>query len=123
MTPKIDDSSSFISHPFRLAVFQALSGLFFLANIIPIIGPIILSFVLGASSPRYERIYRIKTRDQFLAMLTGPSILYGFIALCTQDKTNLFYLIMLGAITINFILARIAFWIGEKKYAKDNDDD
>ncbi len=121
MTLKIDDSS-FTSHPMRLAVVQALSGLFFLANIIPIIGPIFLGFMLGASAPRYEKKYDTTTKDQFLAMIIGPSLLYGFVALCMTETTILFWLILLGAITINFGFARIAFWIGVKKYAKNNND-
>lgn len=116
-TVKNDYSNHSGFHPFRLAVIQALSGFFFLASIIPLIGPAFLGFMMGATNQRYKKLYHIKTRDHFLAMIIGFFLLHGFIALLTANPTNLFWFILISSIAINFILASIAFWIGATKYA------
>lgn len=101
-----------------------MATLFFIASILPIIGPIFLAYMLGISQPRSEKIYGIKLINYYYAMVIGEFIFFIISFLITIFiiefyKPITFYYVTFIAFGLNYIFSFIALSLGVNKAKKN----
>lgn len=95
----------------------------FLANLIPIAGPSMVSGILGYNEKRWKKKYGMTRKSLILAILIGH-ILFFFIAGITINfcadffKQRFFWLIILSGFFTNIIFSIIFYFIGFMRYKK-----
>ena len=104
-----------------LGVFTTI---IFLSNLVPILGPIIISGGIGYNEKRFRRsCYNIKRKSLIISILTGNLLYFLIIGILIDyiielEHQSYFWLIIFSGFLISFIFSIIFYFIGKKRYDK-----
>ena len=102
-----------------MCVFSLLIAL---SNFIPLLGPILLGFLIGYNTLNWSMIYNSTDINCFKMIIIGCAAYFAFVGLFVSHMLNyyissLIWVLMLAGFAINTALALLFYFLGKKIFS------